>query len=96
MRLNTRVFMGNEDPLETEQWLVYMMNLLEAANISAADQVRIVKVQLADIARTWWITEEAKLTSPATWKDFTDGFDERFFPETARKGMEEKFISLKQ
>ena len=73
-----------------------MTNLLEATNIPAADQVRIVKVQLADIVRTWWITEEEKLTGPATWKDFTDGFDERFFPKTTRKEMKEKFISLKQ
>ena len=73
-----------------------MMNLLEAVNIPTADQVRIVKVQLADIAMTWWLTEEAKLTGQAMWKNFTDGFDERFFPETTRKEMEERFINLRQ
>ena len=44
LRLNPRVFTGNEDPLEAEQWLIDMTNLLEAANIPTADQVRIVKV----------------------------------------------------
>ena len=83
MRLNPRVFTGNEAPLEAEQWLVDMTNLLEAANIPAAEQVKVVKIQLADIARTWWLTEESKLTREATWKDFMEGFDERFFPETA-------------
>ena len=52
MRLNPRVFTGNEDPLEAEQWLIDMTNLLEAVNIPAGDQVRVVKVQLADITRT--------------------------------------------
>ena len=42
---------------------------------------------MADIASTWWLTEEAKLSEQATWKEFTDGFDERFFLETARKEM---------
>jgi len=96
MRLNPRVFTGNEAPLEAEQWLVDVTNLLAAANIPAAEQVKVVKIQLADIARTWWQTEESKLAGEATWKDFTEGFDERFFPEMARKEMEEKFISLKQ
>ena len=53
-------------------------------------------LKFAYIARTWWITEEAKLTGQATWKEFTDGFDERFFLETARKEMEERFINLRQ
>ena len=67
---------------------VDMTNLLEAANIPARDQLRIVKVQLSDIARTWWLAEEAKLSGQATWKEFMDGFDERFSPEIARKDME--------
>ena len=44
MRLNPGVFTGNEAPLEVEQWLVDMTNQLEAANIPAAEQVKVVKI----------------------------------------------------
>ena len=60
IRLNPRVFMGNEAPLEAEQWWVDMTNLLEAANIPAAEQVKVVKIQLADIARTWSILRSSR------------------------------------
>jgi transposase InsO family protein len=95
-RMNPKEYSGNEGPLESEQWITDMENLLEAANVPAADYVKVVKVQLTDIARTWWQTEEAKSAVPRTWKQFTDGFFERFFPESAQKDLEEKFIALKQ
>ena len=94
-RLNPREFSGNEDPLESEQWITDMENLLEAANVPIVDYVKVVKVQLTDIARTWWLTEEAKIQVSHTWKQFSDGFFERFFPESAQKDLEEKFIALK-
>lgn len=73
-----------------------MENLLKAVNVSEADYVKVVKVQLIDVARTWWLAEEAKAQAPHTWKQFSDGFFERFFPESAQKDLEEKFIALKQ
>ena len=51
-RLNSKEFSGNEKPLAAEQWLLDVTNLLQGANIPEADQVKIVKVQLVDIART--------------------------------------------
>ena len=96
MKLSPAVFTGTEEPLAVERWITDMANLLEGANIPAADQVKMVKLRLTDIARSWWLAEEAKLTEPITWKQFSDSFDERFFPESARKDMEEKFIGLKQ
>ena len=53
-------------------------------------------VQLTDIAQTWWQVEEAKLTEPVTWKQFTDGFYERFFPQSVQKEMEDQFMKLQQ
>ena len=58
--------------------------------------MKIVKVQLVDIARTWWAVEETKLMEPASWKQFTDSFYERFFPACAKKEMAEQFIKLQQ
>jgi hypothetical protein len=95
-KLDPMVFTGNEKLLQAEQWLTDTENLLKAARVPEADQVEIVKIQLADIARSGWLAEEARLTPPITWKKFTDGFYERFFPSTAQQDMEEEFINLKQ
>ncbi|MBZ2164404.1 retrotransposon gag domain-containing protein, partial [Alteromonas stellipolaris] len=73
-----------------------MTNLLEAAHIPVTDQVKVIKIQLADVARTLWLAEEAKLKEPATWKIFTDKFFEKFFPKTAKRQMEKEFINLTQ
>lgn len=73
-----------------------MTNLLDAACIPAVDQVKVVKVQLTDIARTWWLAEKAKLHEPATWKKFGDSFFEKFFPKTAKRKIEKEFINLTQ
>ena len=59
-KLQPAVFRGTEKPLEAEQWITDMTNLLEAAKIPAADQVNVIKVQFSDVARTWWLAEEAK------------------------------------
>ena len=88
-RLNPKEFSGNEKPLAAEQWLLDVTNLLQGANIPEADQVKVVKVQLVDIDRTWWAVEETKLTEPVLWKQFTDSFYERFFPACAKKEMAE-------
>ena len=45
---------------------------------------------------TWWMAEEARLDKPISWKTFTDSFYSRFFPETAKRGMQSQFMNLKQ
>ena len=56
--------------------------------------MEVAKIQLKDVARTWWLTEEARLEKPISWDQFSKGFYERFFP--AQKEMEEQFIKLQQ
>ena len=58
--------------------------------------MEVAKIQLKDMARTWWLAEEARLEKPITWDQFSSGFYERFFPTTAQKEMEEQFIKLQQ
>ena len=93
-RLQLATFTGTEKPLEAEQWLVDMTNLLNVARVPAEDQVEVVKVQLADMARTWWLAEEERLKRPITWERFSESFYERFFPKTARREIEQQFINL--
>ena len=66
-----------------------MENLLKTTKIPDADQVEVINIRLTDVARTWWLAEEASLTPPVNWEMFSNGFFERFFPLTARREMEE-------
>ena len=90
------IFSGMEKPLDAEKWLVDTINLLKAAWVLDKNQVKVAKIQLKDVARIWWLTEEARLENPITWDQFSKGFYGRFFPVTAQKKMEEQFIRLQQ
>ena len=67
-RLQPATFAGTEKPLDAEQWLVDMTNLLTAARVPRDEQVEVVKVQLTDLARTWWLAEEKRLEPPIAWE----------------------------
>jgi len=95
-RLLPRTFAGTERPLDAEQWLVDVTNLLSAARVPEADKVEVIRVQLTDVARSWWLVEEARLPKPISWKQFSDAFLARFFPDTAKKDMQLQFLNLKQ
>ena len=56
----------------------------------------MVKILLTDIARSWWLAEEERLAKPVLWDQFSTCFNERFFPKTAKREMEQRFIHLKQ
>ena len=53
--------------------------------ISDEDQVKVVEIQLRDIARTWWLVNEAKLEKPITWDQFSKSFYGRFFPDGIKR-----------
>jgi len=93
-RLQPATFSGTEKPLDTEQCLIDTTDLLKAAWIPDKNQVKVIKIQLKDVGRTWWLAEEARLERPIIWDQFSKGFYERFFPATAQKEMEEQFIRL--
>jgi len=90
------VFSGTERSLDSEQWLINTTDLLKAARIPDENQVEVAKIQLKDVARSWWLAEEARLEKPITWDQFSKGFYERFFLAIAQKEMEEQFIRLQQ
>ena len=69
---------------------------MNAARVPKENQVEVAKIQLKDVARTWWLAEEARLEKPITWDQFSKSFYDRFFPITAHKEMEEQVIRLHQ
>ena len=82
--------------MEAKLWLKDMTNLLAVARVPALGQVEMVKILLTDIARSWWLAEEERLTRLVTWEQFSACFYERFFPKTAKREMKQRFIHLKQ
>ena len=58
--------------------------------------MKVAKIQLKDVARTWSLAEEARLEKPITWDQFSKSFYERFFSKTAQQEMEDQFIRLQQ
>jgi len=69
-RLQPAVFSGTERPLDVEQWIMDTTHLMKAARIPDENQVEVAKIQLKDVARTWWLAEEARLEKPITWDQF--------------------------
>ena len=65
-RLQPATFSGIEKLLDAEQWLIDTTDLLKAAWIPDGNQVKVAKIQLKDVARTWWLAEEASLEKPIT------------------------------
>ena len=63
--------------------MIDMTDLLKVARISGENQVKVAKIQLKDVAKTWWIAEEARLEKPISWDQLSKGFYKRFFPATA-------------
>ena len=55
------MFSGIERPLDAKQWMLDTTDLMKAARIPDENQVEVAKIQLKDMARTWWPAQEAKL-----------------------------------
>jgi len=69
---------------------------LKAARVPEENHEEVTKIQLKDVARTWWLAKEVRLDKPITWDQFSKSFYDRFFPTIAQKEMEEQFIRLQQ
>lgn len=66
-------------PLEAEQWMADIKNLLEVAHISPVSWVNAVKIQLINVARIWGQAEEASLEKLILRDVFSKRLFTRFF-----------------
>lgn len=51
-----------------------------------------MKIQLKDVARTWWKSMEARLETSIAWKAFLGGFYVRFLPQVALNDRERRLM----
>lgn len=94
--LHPKSFSGKEQPLDAEEWRKSTENDLTAAQIPKSRWVEIGKMQLTDIARIWWETQETRLDKPIAWDTFKELFNAKYFSEIAKMELHERFVNLKQ
>ena len=66
-RLQLVVFSRIEKLLDVEQWLIDTKDLLKATQIPNENQVKVVKIQLKDVSKTWWLAEKSSWRSSSLW-----------------------------
>lgn len=62
-KLHSAIFSRISIALKIVQWIVDMEQLLEATYISNEDRLNTIRIQLTDIAKSWWLTEEPNWTN---------------------------------
>lgn len=64
--------------------------------IHEAEKVDLVKLQLLDISRDCWDSQEPSLLSPIPWAEFSTRFMARYFNAMEREKLQTKFLTLRQ
>ena len=84
-KLQSVVFSSSEKLLDAGQWLIEVANFIRTVRIPDEDWVEVSKIHLKDVARIWWLVEEAKLEKLITWDQFSKSFYEEFFSDGIKK-----------
>ena len=64
--------------------------------IAPAEWVDLMDIQLIDTALIWWTAEKTHLERPILWETFTERFNRKYFPQSARDKLLRRFVDLKQ
>src|ERR1044072_6879715 len=92
-------FAGEVEPEKADMWIQETEKIFEVLQTPAAEKVGLATFQLKGDVEYWWRSARQLMTAnqvAVTWDTFKQAFLEKYFPETARDDMEEKFLRLKQ
>ncbi|XP_020262987.1 uncharacterized protein LOC109838967 [Asparagus officinalis] len=89
-------FSGAEGPLAAEEFLKVTETILTVTRIPHSEWVDLMDIQLTDTARIWWTAEKTHLERPILWETFTERFNRKYFPQSARDELLRRFVELKQ
>ena len=92
-------FSGEVEPEKADMWIQETEKIFEVLQTPAAEKVGLATFQLKGDAEYWWRSARQIMTANQvviTWDAFKRAFLEKYFPETARDDMEEKFLRLRQ
>ncbi|XP_020254038.1 uncharacterized protein LOC109831109 [Asparagus officinalis] len=89
-------FSGAKGPLAAEEFLKVTETILTVTRIAPTKWVDLMDIQLTDMARIWWDAMKTHLERPILWETFTDRFNRKYFPQSARDELLRRFVELKQ
>ncbi|XP_020241531.1 uncharacterized protein LOC109819944 [Asparagus officinalis] len=89
-------FSGVEGPLAAEEFLKVTETILTMTRIAPPEWVDLMDIQLTDSAWIWWAAEKTHLERPILWEMFTERFNRKYFPQSARDELLRRFVELKQ
>src|ERR1044072_8333067 len=92
-------FSGEVEPEKDDILIQETEKIFEVLQTPAAEKVGLATFQLKGDAEYWWRSARQLMTANqevVTWDTFKQAFMEKYFPETAREDIEEKFLRLKQ
>ncbi|XP_057426059.1 uncharacterized protein LOC130719448 [Lotus japonicus] len=92
-------FQGEAEPEKADLWVQEMEKIFEALHTPDAEKVNLATFMLKGDAEYWWRSARQLMMANhevITWESFRKAFMDKYFPETAREEMENRFLSLRQ
>ena len=95
-RRNLKVYDGNFDPIELEDWIRRMKKIFAGVEVPEEKKVNIGTFYLAGEVDIWWSTMKDKLQGPGlTWAKFLQELRAKFYPITVQRQKEKDFMALR-
>ncbi|XP_028062423.1 uncharacterized protein LOC114265790 [Camellia sinensis] len=88
-------FLGGNEPLKAETWLLEMEKLFEVFPRSKTQKVLLATYMLKDEAQRWWLLIQTN-NGNMTWTQFNEIFYNKYFPQCFKDQKVSKFQELKQ
>ncbi|XP_059441908.1 uncharacterized protein LOC132174233 [Corylus avellana] len=95
-------FNGKRDPMECENWLTDVEEILRLAGCTEEQKVQYIDFRLSGEARHWWTTKKVLLIQELSreeaisWLRFQKEFLQQYFPKILRDVKAREFMDLTQ
>jgi len=95
-RSNPKVYDGNLDPIELEDWIRGMEKIFTVVEAPEEKKVNLGTFYLTGEVDIWWSTVKDKLQGPElTWTKFLEELRAKFYPITVQRQTEKEFMELR-
>jgi hypothetical protein len=101
-RLNIPMFDGKQGPIESENWLVDVEEILQLAGCTEEQKVQYTTYRLSGEAKRWWnakkvlLVQELGSERAISWERFQKEFLQHYFPKILRDARAREFMDLNQ
>jgi hypothetical protein len=101
-RLNIPMFDGKQGPIESENWLVDVEEILQLAGCTEEQKVQYTAYRLSGEAKRWWNAKKVLLVQELgneraiSWERFQKEFLQHYFSKILRDARAREFMDLTQ